>query len=99
MHVNVLQYLHYAEKHRQKLNRILLITPNEGLTNQHLEEFGKSNIMANVFNKNYFPDNKSVDILEITKLGDTDGDKTVAVDFFEGNNLVLVAEGHRCSGG
>lgn len=99
MHVNVLQYLHYAEKHRQKLNRILLITPNEGLTNQHLEEFGKSNIMANVFNKNYFPDNKSVDILEITKLGDTDGDKTVAVDFFEGNNLVLVDEGHRGSGG
>lgn len=98
MHVNVLQYLHYAERHRQKPNRILLITPNEGLTNQHFEEFGKSNIGANVFNKNYFSDN-SIDILEITKLGDTDGDKTVAVDFFEGNNLVLVDEGHRGSGG
>lgn len=98
MHVNVLQYLHYAEKHRQKPNRTILITPNEGLTNQHLEEFKKSNIGANIFNKNYFSDN-SIDILEITKLGDNDGDKTVAVDFFEGNNLVLVDEGHRGSGG
>ena len=37
MHVNVLQYRHYAEKYRQRPNRIILITPNEGLTNQHLE--------------------------------------------------------------
>lgn len=98
MHVNVLQYLHYAEKHRQKPNRILLITPNEGLTNQHLGEFKKSNIGANVFNKNHAI-GQDIDILEITKLGDTDGEKTVAVDYFEGNNLVLVDEGHRGSGG
>lgn len=52
MHVNVLQYRHYAGKYRQKPNRIILITPNEGLTNQHLEEFRKSNIGADVFNKN-----------------------------------------------
>ena len=101
MHVNVLQYRHYAEKYRQRPNRIILITPNEGLTNQHLEEFRKSNIGAGVFNKNaggIFAGH-DIDILEITKLGDTDGDKTVAVGFFEGNNLVLVDEGHRGSGG
>ena len=102
MHVNVLQYLHYAEKHRRRPNRVILITPNEGLTNQHLEEFRKSNIGANVFSKNSasgFFSGHEIDILEITKLGETDGDKTVAVDFFEGNNLVLVDEGHRGSGG
>lgn len=102
MHVNVLQYRHYAEKYRQKPNRIILITPNEGLTMQHLEEFRKSNIGAGVFNKNTASGlfaGHDVDILEITKLGDTDGDKTVAVGFFEGNNLVLVDEGHRGSGG
>lgn len=102
MHVNILQYLHYAEKYRRKPNRIILITPNEGLTNQHLEEFRKSNIGANVFNKNSASglfSNQDIDVLEITKLGDTDGDKTVAVGFFEGDNLVLVDEGHRGSGG
>lgn len=102
MHVNVLQYCHYAGKYRQKPNRIILITPNEGLTNQHLEEFRKSNIGADVFNKNTASGmfaGHDIDVLEITKLGDTDGDKTVAVGFFEGNNLVLVDEGHRGSGG
>lgn len=101
MHVNLLQYRYYAEKHRQKPNRTILITPNEGLTNQHLGEFSQSNIGAQVFNKQnagLFVGH-DVDIIEITKLGDTDGDKTVAVDFFEGNNLVFVDEGHRGSGG
>ena len=36
---------------------------------------------------------------EITKLKDEMGDKTVAVDAFEGNNLVLVDEGHRGAAG
>lgn len=75
MHVNVLQYRHYAEKYRQKPNRIILITPNEGLTNQHLEEFRKSNIGAGVFNKNTASGlfaGHDVDILEITKLGPTE---------------------------
>lgn len=102
MHVNVLQYRHYAERYRQLPNRTILVTPNEGLTNQHLEEFRRSNIEANVFNKSNAGglfSGQAIDVLEITKLGDTDGDKTVAVDFFEGNNLVLVDEGHRGSGG
>ena len=102
MHVNILQYLHYAEKYRKKPNRIILITPNEGLTNQHLEEFRKSNIGANIFNKDSssgFFSGQEIDVLEITKLADTDGDKTVAVNYFEGDNLVLVDEGHRGSGG
>lgn len=102
MHMNVLQYRHYAKMHHQKVNRTLLITPNEGLTNQHIEEFKMSSVTANVFNKQSSTGlfaGHDVDILEITKLGDVDGDKTVAVDFFEGNNLVLVDEGHRGAGG
>lgn len=101
MHVNYLQYKHYSERAGQKVNRTLLITPNEGLTNQHLDELKKSNIKANVFSKStggLFA-GIGIDILEITKLGDADGDKTVAVDFFEHNNLVFVDEGHRGSGG
>ena len=38
-------------------------------------------------------------VIDINKLADADGDKTVAIDSFEGNNLVLVDEGHRGSGG
>jgi hypothetical protein len=34
-------------------------------------------------------------VIDVNKLGDEGGDKTVAVDAFEGDNLVLVDEGHR----
>ncbi len=37
----------------------------------------------------------TVEVIDINKLGDDMGDKTVAVEAFEGNNLVLVDEGHR----
>lgn len=102
MHVNELQYQFYSKKHNREINRTLLITPNEGLTNQHLEELEKSGIDAHVFNKQQASGlfgKQGVDVLEITKLADTDGDKTVAVDFFEGDNLVFVDEGHRGSSG
>ncbi len=37
----------------------------------------------------------SVEIIEVHKLKDEMGEKTVAIDAFEGSNLVLVDEGHR----
>lgn len=102
MHIHILQFRYYAEKHGKSINRTLLITPNEGLTKQHLEEFEKSGIEAHVFNKQHASGlfgKQGIDVLEITKLAATDGEKTVAVDFFEGNNLVFVDEGHRGSSG
>ena len=42
---------------------------------------------------------KSVEIIDIHKLREDMGEKTVAIDAFEGNNLVLVDEGHRGSSG
>ena len=103
MHANILQYQHYLEKHgrRLELNRILLLTPNEGLSQQHLGEFEKAGIYAEMFNKDgrgLFT-GKTVEILEITKLREDMGDKTIAIDAFEGNNLVLVDEGHRGASG
>ena len=97
MHVNILQYLHYAEI---KPDHIILLTPNEGLSKQHLADFALSGLEAQPFDKNsgeLFAD--AVKIIEITRLGDKDGDKTVNTAFFEGNNLVLVDEGHRGSSG
>ena len=104
LHVNIKQYLYYAEKHHaKKLNRILILTPNEGLSNQHIQELKASGFYAELFNKQgqggLFGGKQTVEVIDINKLADTDGDKTVAIDSFEGNNLVLVDEGHRGSGG
>jgi hypothetical protein len=81
----------------RELNRIILLPPNEGLAQQHLREFEKAGIEAEIFNKDgrgLFA-GQAVEILEVTKLREEMGEKTVAVDAFEGNNLVLVDEGHR----
>lgn len=103
MHANILQYQHTLEKHgrRRELNRILLLTPNEGLSQQHLREFEAAGIAAELFNKDgrgLFT-GRAVEILEVTRLRDEMGEKTVAIDAFEGNNLVLVDEGHRGASG
>lgn len=104
LHVNIKQYLYYAEKyHAKKLNRILILTPNEGLSNQHIDELRASGFDAFLFTKEgdtgIFGGTHTVQVIDINKLSETDGDKTVAVESFEGNNLVLVDEGHRGSGG
>lgn len=102
MHINIKQYLHYAKKyHYTNNNKVLLITPNEGLSSQHLEEFALSNINAEIFSKTTGSlfSGDLVEIIEITKLSDDSGDKTVAVDSFETSNLVLIDEGHRGTGG
>jgi hypothetical protein len=97
MHANILQYQHYLTKHRRRrdLNRIILLTPNEGLSHQHLRELAAAGIHAELFDKNgrgLFA-GRAVEIIDINKLRDVMGDKTVAVDAFEDNNLVLIDEG------
>ncbi|HQU46044.1 MAG TPA: DEAD/DEAH box helicase family protein, partial [Pirellulales bacterium] len=99
MHANILQYQHHLEKHGRgrDLNRILLLTPNEGLSQQHLREFEQAGIHAEIFSKEsrgLFTE-RLVEIIEVTKLREEMGEKTMAIEAFEGNNLVLVDEGHR----
>ena len=99
MHAHVLQYRRFLETHgrARELNRVILLTPNEGLSQQHLREFEKAGIQAEIFSKEgrgLFA-GQAVEILEVTKLREEMGEKTVAVDAFEGNNLVLIDEGHR----
>ncbi|UKH28446.1 DEAD/DEAH box helicase family protein [Actinobacillus pleuropneumoniae] len=101
MHVNILQYQHYQ---KNKDLTVFVITPNDGLSQQHLAEFSASNLPANLFDKNkpfqgtgLFND---IQIMDINKLADKDGELTVAVDrFLDLNKLVLVDEGHRGSSG
>lgn len=103
MHINIKQYLYYAELHHaKKINRIIVLTPNEGLSQQHLSELHASHIEASLFSKQGIGSmfqGKAVEVIDINKLADKDGDKTVAVESFEGNNLVLVDEGHKGASG
>ncbi len=97
MHVNIKQYLHYAQKHSKgHESKILLITPNEPLSRQHFQDFALSGIPANIFSKSQGSmfSGKQVEIMEISKLSEESKEKTVAVDSFETSNLVLVDEGH-----
>lgn len=110
MHVHLAQYRWYLAHHgrARELNRIILLTPNEGLSVQHLREFQAAGIEAEIFRKEgrgLFA-GKAVEIIEVTRLVDlTDpnarklGDKSVELGAFEGNNLVLVDEGHRGTAG
>ena len=103
MHANILQYRHALTRHgrRRELNRILLLTPNEGLSQQHLREFDAAGIDAELFRKDGrgLFSGQAVEIIEVTRLRNEMGDRTIAIDAFEGNNLVLVDEGHRGASG
>ena len=103
MHVNIKQYKHYLRKYgrERELNKVILLTPNERLSEQHRDEFEKSNIMGELFNRDaasLFQEDR-VEIIDIHKLKDESKEKTVDVEAFEGNNLVLVDEGHRGASG
>lgn len=102
MHVNILQFLYYFQRakrmnSRLSINKIIVLTPNEGMSKQHLDELELSSIPAAIFEKDggFRTQKDAVVIIDINKLKDESGVKTVAVDSFEQNNLVLVDEGHR----
>jgi hypothetical protein len=102
MHFNYRQFLHY---NRKPLDNILLITPNEGLTEQHMTDMSASGIRCERFNLEEsglgLPDPNTVRLIEITKLVEEKrgGGVSVPVEAFEGNNLIFVDEGHKGSGG
>ena len=102
LHVNIKQYLHYFQNGKANAypDKIILLTPNEGLSAQHLEELKLSGFnFCHLFTKNRGELYKgTIEVIDINKLGDKMGEKTVAVEAFEGNNLVLVDEGHRGTG-
>ncbi|MBT9561018.1 MAG: DEAD/DEAH box helicase family protein [Myxococcales bacterium] len=102
LHCNLRQYLHYLERtppgqSAPRLSRIILLTPNDGLSEQHLIELKAAGIPAERFDPNsgrLFV-GRSVEIIDVNKLRESKGRTTVAAEAFEGNNLVFVDEGHR----
>lgn len=101
MHINYHQYLHYC---KDELDHVVLITPNEGLSEQHMREMASSNVRSERFSveRNKSPHTRNaVQVIEITKLVEEkigEGE-SVEVEAFEGNNLIFVDEGHKGSGG
>ena len=101
MHINYHQYLHYC---KEGLDHIVLITPNEGLSEQHLYELANSDIRCERFNvegNRFARVHNPMQIIEITKLVEEKrgGGVSVPVEAFEGNNLIFVDEGHKGSSG
>ncbi len=102
MHLNLLQFLHYDSG---TLDNIILVTPNENLSDQHIEEMRRSGIPCERFSASSasggfgFEDGNEVKVIEITKLTESKRGSGESVDVrdFEGRNLVLVDEGHKGS--
>ena len=103
MHINILQFRHYNKiasrhLHGMKINKTILLSPNEGMSLQHLDEFRLSSIPASLFHKDRYGLEFSQDdilIIDMNKLKEEGKVKTVSIDSFEQNNLVLIDEAHR----
>ena len=106
LHLNYHQFLRYNAKCGNPLDSILLVTPNEGLSEQHLADMTASAIPCRRFDLRdggmwEHGEEHAVRVIEITKLTEVKkgGGLSVPVEAFEGNNLIFVDEGHKGSGG
>lgn len=100
MHINYLQYLHYSDEKLPDDATFILLTPKEGLSLQHIEDYAVSGIPARVYDKSvsrWMQNANEIIVLENTKLGDKDQDTIVSVKRFGNRNVVFVDEGHRGS--
>jgi len=100
MHINILQFLEY---NKGNFDNILVITPNESLSLQHIKELNLSNIRNQKFDKNksdlreyiYEFYVKVIEISKITEKITSKGRLSVPVEAFGENNVIFVDEGHK----
>lgn len=103
MHCQYLQLQHYIKQRQleKTFNKVFLITPNEGLSRQHLDDLEQSDIPARKFQKGnsqallHFENMPFIEVIEITKLKTQSGVTTVDIEELGTNNIVLIDEGHR----
>ena len=111
LHVHLWQIQHYSKcatdkkslvnrlDGRSGFDNILLITPNEGLSRQHLSEFQSSGIEASLLSQDR-NQSSAIKIVEIHKLAEAaskDG-VSIVMDELGSRNLVFVDEGHKGTG-
>lgn len=100
MHINYYQYIHYSCGKLPDDASYILLTPKEGLSLQHIEDYAGSGITASIYDKSasrWTRNDDDIIVLENTKLGDKDQDTVVSVKRFGNRNVVFVDEGHRGS--
>lgn len=111
LHVNLWQLQFYLAngKHpealvqrsdgRQAFRNILLITPNEGLTRQHLDEFRASGISAVALTESSST-SQAVKVIDIHKLVEevSGSGVTIPLASLGSDNLIFVDEGHKGTG-
>jgi len=102
LHINIWQFQKYNKgKHKIDYNNILLITANDDMTKQHLEDITQSGINAEAFDGTklayYFGDKDTIKVLSIHKLTEEKTGTGVTIDIasFTTKNIVLVDEGHK----
>ena len=102
--INILQYRHWAAAKGATIDKVILLTPNEGLTRQHLGELALSGIdAAELRDGDLFQNDAGVvGVVDAGKLisdasSRKKGEKSMMAAWFEGRNLVLVDEGHNGS--
>lgn len=103
MHCQYKQLQSYIKERKlqKRFNKIFLITPNEGLSKQHLDDLSLSNIPARRFQKDsaqsllHFENQPFIEVIEITKLKTKTGVTTIDIAELGTNNILLIDEGHR----
>lgn len=95
LHFNILQYRHYVRRHKAKLNNLILLTPSESLSEQHLRDLGESGIEADHYLNNRSGGQvKVIDLHKIRRSASGQG-VTVPVAEFGQENALFVDEGHK----
>ncbi|HHV15208.1 MAG TPA: DEAD/DEAH box helicase family protein [Gelria sp.] len=93
LHFNLLQYRRYC----RDINNVIVLTPSETMSSQHLQDLAESGIAAELYlNKRSGDQVKIIDINKIREVKKGQG-VTVPVAEFGQKNLVLVDEGHKGS--
>jgi hypothetical protein len=94
-HINILQLRHYAGKHGKSFKNLVLLTPSEDLSDQHLGELERSHIAAHFYWEG--KDSPAVKVIDIHKIREfaTGEGVTVPLSEFERSNAILVDEGHK----
>ena len=95
LHINILQYQYYAKASATLFKNLILLTPSEDLSEQHLAELEASGIPASL----YWEDKESanVKVIDIHKIREfsTGQGVTIPLSEFDRNNAIFVDEGHK----
>ena len=97
MAANYYQYRHYERLYSRENSDsglTYLLTPNERLSAQDAAEFNQSGVYCVPFDKEQAKMEDAVYSLEVQKLAESDGVKSVAASTMGNQNLLFIDEGH-----